>query len=648
MANNYSKFDDIMQELISGRDVSHFDGNSLKEFIKHQDAFWDGLLHFMQNQDTNYLGWFGVRQIDFPGSGAQSVVEYINDNADLVDSFLDTCLNGTDTHWNESFNQLLEYFNTMYDNNSEIDSTNMKINDILNANAGNSFNSRYDEEWVIPWENIDEDNYSEVRGNDKMQRVLDDKEYLQFTHMFNKYLRLLMPEYKREVQVEDLNRNFWVIGQVLTAICSYLFNDVAPLNELFNGMLDEITQLWENLLALWVCFSTVSQYDRYKTVQPIVVPMNSKDFLYFQQYDDFDRGTIIDDVIAYMQFAAEQTFKFNYVIDSFKESSLVIIPEVRLNSYRENYYAKAIYPGAIVVNRKERMGISDLSNNASNQAINQNKEYTFSYFPFLDENDNKFIVEITQGGSVKIFDTDITSDTWCLTDKNNKYHFYKPFSQNNGYGGDQIIAGIRTLFTTANLTIGSDYKTLSLSIGARCYDVAQELSGVGVSERLIVSYTGQKQNDEVTYTLTATPATSADTPPATDVKITKGWYRGEVVSWSLVNEPTFNINVHSVWTGGEPEDVGSTVVKLYMLQNGYRQYIKEITVTKDDADKAFTNLESYNLTGDLITYTFMAFKDTSSEYEPSYSPTQVTYVSVDKTFIINNNITTREVEEDVQ
>ena len=129
-------------------------------------------------------------------------------------------------------------------------------------------------------------------------------------------------------------------------------------------MLDEIAQLWENLLALWVCFSTVSQYDRYKTIQPIVVPMTSKDFLYFQQYDDFDSETIIDDVVAYMQ-----TSQFGYVINSFKESSLVIIPEVRQNSYRENYYAKVIYPGAIVVNRKERMGISDLSNNASNQAI---------------------------------------------------------------------------------------------------------------------------------------------------------------------------------------------------------------------------------------------------------------------------------------
>ena len=98
--------------------------------------------------------------------------------------------------------------------------------------------------------------------------------------------------------------------------------------------------------------------------------MSSKDYLYFQQYDDFDRNSIIDDVVAYMQFVAEQTYQLDYVIDSFKESSLVIIPEIRQNSYRENYHAKVIYPGAIVINRKERMGISDLSNNASNQAIN--------------------------------------------------------------------------------------------------------------------------------------------------------------------------------------------------------------------------------------------------------------------------------------
>ena len=645
MANNYSQFDKIMQELIKGKSVEDFDGNALGKFIEHQDAFWDGLLHFLQNEDQSFLGAYGVRQVDFP-TNTQSVVEYINDNADLVDSFLDTCLNGTDTHWNESFNYLLEYFNSMYDNNAEIDNTNLKISDIFNANAGNSFNSRLDEEWVIPWENIDEENYGEVRGNDKIERVLNDKEFLQFTHMFNKYIRLLMPEYQREVQIEDLNRNFWVIGQVLTAICSYLFNDIAPLNELFNGMLDEITQLWENLLALWVCFSTISQYDRYKTIQPIVVPMSSKDYLYFQQYDDFDRNTIIDDVIAYMQFVAEQTYQLDYVIDSFKESSLVIIPEVRQKSYRENYHAKVIYPGAIVINRKERMGISDLSNNASNQAIDQNKPYTFSYFPFLDENDNMFIVEITQGGTVKIFDTDITSEIWCLTDKNNKYHFYKPFNQNCGYGGDQIIAAIRTIFSNANLVIGSDYKTLNFSINARCYDVAQQLSGVGVSERLIVSYTGLKQNGEVSYTLTTNSATSADTPPNTDVKITKGWYRGEVVSWQLVNEPTFNISLDIDWSRFSEEEKAYFNIQLINAKS--YMTVQRLTVQNGEVP-SFTNLESYDLTGNIIEYTFRVTTPGTNVYPVCPIPNRISYLSPDKTF---SKITcyhySREVEEDVQ
>mgnify|MGYP004419405303 CR=1 FL=1 len=49
-----------------------------------------------------------------------------------------------------------------------------------------------------------------------------------------------MPEYQRVVEVEDLNRNFWVIGQVLTGILSFLFDEESPLNGILNGILDEI------------------------------------------------------------------------------------------------------------------------------------------------------------------------------------------------------------------------------------------------------------------------------------------------------------------------------------------------------------------------------------------------------------------------
>ena len=49
-----------------------------------------------------------------------------------------------------------------------------------------------------------------------------------------------MPEYQRVVEVEDLDRNFWVIGQVLTGICAYLFEVDSPLKDLLRGMLDEV------------------------------------------------------------------------------------------------------------------------------------------------------------------------------------------------------------------------------------------------------------------------------------------------------------------------------------------------------------------------------------------------------------------------
>lgn len=67
-----------------------------------------------------------------------------------------------------------------------------------------------------------------------------------------------MPKYIRNVEVEDLNRNFWAIGQVISIIDSYLFDEDGPYNKLFNDLLNEIAQLWENSLYLWATLSTIS------------------------------------------------------------------------------------------------------------------------------------------------------------------------------------------------------------------------------------------------------------------------------------------------------------------------------------------------------------------------------------------------------
>jgi hypothetical protein len=192
----------------------------------------------------------------------ESVVEFINNNADLCDSFLDECLKASNPqeHWNPTFAQLLGVYRKYFVEHGEIDSTNITVDNILKANAGNSFNE--DKPWVIPWNSMDgpDATYSTVRANDKIKRVLNDERFLQFTHkLFDKYIRLLMPEYQRVVEVEDLNRNFWVIGQVLTGLLAFLFDEDSPLNDIFEGLLDEIAQLWENLLYLWVAFALISQ-----------------------------------------------------------------------------------------------------------------------------------------------------------------------------------------------------------------------------------------------------------------------------------------------------------------------------------------------------------------------------------------------------
>jgi hypothetical protein len=56
----------------------------------------------------------------------------------------------------------------------------------------------------------------------------------------NRWIRLIMPQNKRRVEVEDLNRNFWVIAQVIAGVSAYLFDGDGPIGEFLKGMIKEI------------------------------------------------------------------------------------------------------------------------------------------------------------------------------------------------------------------------------------------------------------------------------------------------------------------------------------------------------------------------------------------------------------------------
>jgi hypothetical protein len=64
-------------------------------------------------------------------------------------------------------------------------------------------------------------------------------------------VNLLMPEYKRRVEVEDLDKNFWVISQLLSAILSVLFGDDNGLQGILKGQMAETMELWNNVKYLW-------------------------------------------------------------------------------------------------------------------------------------------------------------------------------------------------------------------------------------------------------------------------------------------------------------------------------------------------------------------------------------------------------------
>lgn len=170
-------------------------------------------------------------------------------------------------YWNQSVKNLWENWKDL-DNDNDDDSN--KIKRVRTADAGWRFTG---EPYVNPDLNIDNETYEKVRGDDKIESVLKNSKQMQYTHSqqqiegsagkqnqskytkdneeYSKYIRLLMPKYLRRVEVEDLNRNFWVIAQAIGLISEYLLDPNSLLNKLLEGILKEIIQLWDNTHRIW-------------------------------------------------------------------------------------------------------------------------------------------------------------------------------------------------------------------------------------------------------------------------------------------------------------------------------------------------------------------------------------------------------------
>ena len=196
------------------------------------------------------------------------------------------------------------------------------------ANAGYNFDDDgqliegQEDDYVNPEVNEDNVEYINAR-EDEIESVLKSPTNLDYTNSVNKYLRLLMPRYKRRVEVEDLNRNFWVISQAIAKISEYL---------------------------------TVGLDIRFE-----IVPLpNGKNYGNIK-YDNFDVKSdefVVNSTIDWDNRGIQEKWenlifeRLGYLKHTYPNDDLVVLPVIRYDNYYHNYYRKEVYLGVYKYTKK--------------------------------------------------------------------------------------------------------------------------------------------------------------------------------------------------------------------------------------------------------------------------------------------------------
>lgn len=230
-----------------------------------------------------------------------------------------------------------------------------------------------------------------------------------------KWIRLIMPKNTRRVEVEDLNRNFWVISQAIAQISQYLFDDNSPLKKILPKILSELVQLNENVINLWAELYAIGM-KYYDDIKVMLLPLSASPGYGDEQitkhykeirYDRFDyngwsKGNWTNFFVSFKS-------RYSYLIHQYPKSNLIIIPFSRKNNYQHNYYSNLTFPGLILYDR------------------NQEK---FSYYKFLTENEDDISISIRSNSEVPPVEpaTYILDQIYGFKELEDSYRLTKPFA----------------------------------------------------------------------------------------------------------------------------------------------------------------------------------------------------------------------------
>ena len=562
-------FNTLMDKLLNEVSANDFNSITLKDLNEQSPDLWKQLLNYLQNEAT-YLSHSYIRDGDDITGGTDStssVIGRIDELADLNENTFDNFINNikqylddsTDTgvrsdykgyFWNESVSKLISYILLHFDSNITIEKEQQEGNysesddgatvkyggiptsgydfrvfDVKNADAGRAFNSNPHARWARPWYNIDGNSYGKVRGSDKILSVLGNKDNLQFTHTKgeNEWIRLIMPKYTRAVEIEDLNRNFWVIGQVITAISAYLFEEKSPIFEVLERITKEIMQLWENIMYLWLAFALISQKPYYTKLHKEIVVVNSRDFFGDVRYDDFT-NSIANDITVEAAWN-----KISYLKDTYPECNLCIIPKVRLNNYEHNYYSKERYPGAVLYNRNTD---------------------TTTFVPFYDKEHPEY--------------ADISCENYlqyltAIMDTKENYKWIRPATEADGYPDNDTYRYHSFIRTEGQITADFDVaenKITFTTFNLKLYDGGKDIIP---DTQANIPNTQASRDPFLTVTWTRRSPISPeiiriDSPPTSPYRSAhgtasygKGYYLGDVMSYGAVSLSLGAVDVEEIY-----------------------------------------------------------------------------------------------------
>lgn len=355
--------------------------------------------------------------------------------------------------------------------------------------------------------------YSDLVPVDKKREIeiIDEDSFVQlYSTKVHRWIRLLMPRYKRKVEVEDLNRNFWVIGQVLAGISADLFDEEGPIGGMIKGLLKEIAQLWENVVYLWAALALLSQKRFYGETHTEVVMLPAESFSPYLTYDDFDKGHGNAAILE----------KLSYLLKMYPEKNLMILPCIRINNYEHNYYGELVIPGVYIYDR--------------NKEDEQWEIITFNY-----EETQNFI----NNGKLDFILYDYRDKIYGILEEEERYNYVAPLSHAENIHADDDtrfygIARDKIDFEGqlyAKNSTGDWVDNRYINVNMRLHDLAAELATK--EEKIIISFNGSYVTSSDKIVLRDIVNIYYDDPiediDPTYIPIEKGYYQGEILSTSM-------------------------------------------------------------------------------------------------------------------